>query len=173
MISESPTITHPYDWFKNKREDIKEDKCFVIIPFAPQFNIVYDVIKDALKDIMDDRVYRAKDLDTSPAILEKILNEISSSRLVIADLTGRNPNVFYELGIAHLFTKNVLLLTQNMDEVPFDLRGLSCGIYSTNSKKDLDDLVELVRKKAEKTTEKKLPTLIKGKEKELKELLVT
>ena len=72
MISESPTITHPYDWFK-KREIIKKDMCFLIMPFAPQFNLVYDVIKDALKNIMMGGVYRANDLETSPAILERIL----------------------------------------------------------------------------------------------------
>jgi Asp-tRNA(Asn)/Glu-tRNA(Gln) amidotransferase C subunit len=133
------------------------------MPFAPQFNLVYDVIKEALKNIMMGGVYRADDLETSPAILERILDGISSAKLVIADLTGRNPNVFYELGIAHLFTKNVLLLTQDINDVPFDLRGLSCGIYSTNSKEDLDNLAKLVREKAKKSSEKKLPTLIDDK----------
>jgi len=161
MISEIPTITHPYDWFK-KREIIKKDMCFVIMPFKPRFNLVYDIIRDALKNIIDD-VHRADDLETSPAILERILDGISSAKLVIADLTGRNPNVFYELGIAHLFTKNVLLLTQDINDVPFDLRGLSCGIYSTNSKEDLDNLAKLVREKAKKLSEKKLPTLIDDK----------
>jgi hypothetical protein len=59
-----------------------------------------------------------------------IWERINRARFLIADLTGQNPNVFYELGIAHALGKDVLLLTQDMAHVPFDLKGLRCILYS-------------------------------------------
>jgi hypothetical protein len=46
------------------------------------------------------------------------------SRVVICDCTGRNPNVFYEIGIAHTLGREVILITQNPEDIPFDLRHL-------------------------------------------------
>ena len=50
-------------------------------------------------------------------------------RVVIADLTGRNPNVFYEVGLAHAISKDVIMLTQSMEFVSFDLKTLRCITY--------------------------------------------
>lgn len=60
-----------------------------------------------------------------------VLREIARAQLIIGDLTGRNPNVFYELGLAHMTkdAERVLLLTQRMDDVPFDLRAYRCILY--------------------------------------------
>jgi HEAT repeat protein len=58
-----------------------------------------------------------------------IWKSIRQSKLVIADLTGRNPNVFYELGLAHAIQKPVILLSQNVNDVPFDLRHVRVIIY--------------------------------------------
>jgi len=61
--------------------------------------------------------------------MQSVWEGINRARLIIADLTGRNPNVFYELGIAHTLGKPVIMLTQSMDYVPFDLRHLRCIVY--------------------------------------------
>ncbi len=53
-----------------------------------------------------------------------------ASRFIIANLTKKNPNVFYELGIAHAIGKEVILITQTMEDVPFDLKALRCIVYS-------------------------------------------
>jgi hypothetical protein len=73
---------------------------------------------------------RADDFRT-PHILDTILKNIAQSEYLVADLTGANPNVFYELGIAHCVkdAPKVILLAQSMDFVPFDLRHLRCIIY--------------------------------------------
>jgi hypothetical protein len=55
---------------------------------------------------------------------------INQAGIIIGDLTTRNPNVFYEVGLAHAIGKKVILITQNMDDVPFDLRALRCIVYS-------------------------------------------
>ncbi len=52
---------------------------------------------------------------------------------LVADLTGRNPNVMYEVGIAHTVGKPVIMVTQDIDDVPFDLRALRCVVYAAAS----------------------------------------
>jgi hypothetical protein len=66
--------------------------------------------------------YRA-DLDLSPgAITTKMLSELLSARIIIADLTGRNPNVFYELGIAHSFARPLISIADSSRTLPFDAK---------------------------------------------------
>ena len=79
------------------------------------------VITPALKEY-DLDAYRA-DLDPSPGgITSKMLSELMGSRLVIADLTGRNPNVFYELGIVHSFAKPLISIADAASSLPFDAK---------------------------------------------------
>ena len=56
-------------------------------------------------------------------------NQIAKADLIVADLTGRNPNVFYETGYAHALTKRVILLTQRAEDIPFDLKDYPHVIY--------------------------------------------
>jgi hypothetical protein len=66
--------------------------------------------------------YRA-DLDFSPGpITPKFLSELLNARLIIADLTGRNPNVFYELGIAHSFARPLISIADSAISLPFDTK---------------------------------------------------
>lgn len=95
--------------------------CFVLMPFAPKFNPIYARIKALLRDACGVECMRADEIFGSHPITLEIWNSLNEARFLIADLTGRNPNVFYELGLAHALAKNVLLLTQNMADVPFDV----------------------------------------------------
>jgi hypothetical protein len=72
---------------------------------------------------------RADNIYDNRPIIEDIWQRINEARIVISELTGKNPNVFYETGIAHTVGKEVILLTQSMDDVPFDLRHLRCIVY--------------------------------------------
>jgi hypothetical protein len=66
--------------------------------------------------------YRA-DLDLSPgAITPKMLGELLEARVVIADLTGHNPNVFYELGITHSFVRPLISIADSSRSLPFDAK---------------------------------------------------
>ena len=101
-----------------------EDKpsVFVLMPFDPEFDSIYDeVIKSSL-ELAGLSVKRADDIQNQRNILRDVFDGIVNSDLIVADLTNLNPNVFYELAIAHAFRKPVILITQNMDEVPFDLQ---------------------------------------------------
>jgi hypothetical protein len=65
--------------------------------------------------------------------MQTIVSLICQSGLVIADCTGRNPNVFYEAGIAHTLGRDVILIAQNLNDVPFDLRALAIITYLPNA----------------------------------------
>jgi len=106
--------------------EIDEDPklVFVLMPFAPEFNEVYEKgIKPAWesKDVKL-RCVRADELFHTRDIMCQICQNIQKARFVVADMTGRNPNVFYELGLAHAFAKEAILITQSTDDVPVDLR---------------------------------------------------
>jgi hypothetical protein len=110
--------------------DIDEDMCFVM-PFGVEsLGIVYeDFVKPTLKDRCKLRPERGDDVFGSNVIMDDITKSLRKARLIIADLTGRNSNVFYEVGIAHALNKQVLLMTQSIDDVPFDLRHRRALVY--------------------------------------------
>lgn len=98
------------------------------MPFALQFDRVHLAIRKAAGDAgLTPR--RADDLFEGKAVLQKILAGIEEARVVVADVTGRNPNVYYELGVTHLRKDTCILLTQHLDDVPFDLRHLDILRY--------------------------------------------
>ena len=73
-----------------------------------------------------------------------IWSAIKAAKIIIADCTGRNPNVFYEIGLAHAIGKKVVLITQSMDDIPFDLRQLRTIVYeySPRGMKSFEDTLK-------------------------------
>jgi hypothetical protein len=103
---------------------------FVLMPFDTEFSKIYtDLIKPTL-EAEGFRVERADSTLDQQNILRTIVHNIDLADLVIAELTTSNPNVFYELGIAHGLSKPVILLAQDLKEVPFDLRSYTIVTYS-------------------------------------------
>jgi len=115
----------------SESSDHESNLCFVVMPFAvEQLNDVYEFfIKPSLEARCGVLCVRGDDVFGSNVIMDDIKSSIKRCRLVVADLTGRNPNVFYEVGIAHTLNKDVLLLAQAMDDVPFDLRHRRVLLY--------------------------------------------
>jgi Hsp70 protein len=108
--------------------------CFVLMPFDQRFRPLYD---DHLKPVIEEaglRVERADDIRGAGLITWDIWEHINRARFLIADLTDRNPNVFYELGLAHALSKDVILITQSMDFVPFDVKAIRCIRYDLTSR---------------------------------------
>lgn len=110
---------------------VDEKLCFIVMPFGnEQLNIVYeDFVKPPLENICNLVCERGDDVFGSNVIMDDITRSIEKARIIVADLTGRNPNVFYEVGIAHTLNKTVLLLAQNIEDVPFDLRHRRVLLY--------------------------------------------
>lgn len=101
---------------------VKDKTCFVLMPFDREFDEVYAEIKDCMGGLGFE-CKRADDIFVSRAILETVILEIKQSQLIVADLTARNANVFYELGIAHILKDlpSVILISQSIDRLPFDI----------------------------------------------------
>jgi hypothetical protein len=103
---------------------------FVIMPFSNDFRDIYQVgIKPACQEA-GARCERVDDQMFLENILDRIYDQIISADIVVAEMSGRNPNVFYEAGYAHGLNKKVILLTQNADDIPFDLRQYPHIIYN-------------------------------------------
>jgi hypothetical protein len=97
---------------------------FVLMPFTAELKPIFDdhIRKTAMQ--LNRTIQRADDMLGSRDIMQDIWESICNSRLVIADCTGRNPNVFYEIGIAHCVGTPVLLITQRPCDIPFDLKSI-------------------------------------------------
>jgi hypothetical protein len=103
--------------------------CFVLMPFANDLQPIYD---DHIRPTIERaqmRCERADEIKGPTLITWDIWERVNRARFLVADLTNQNPNVFYELGLAHAISKDVILLTQSMDFVPFDLKTLRCIEY--------------------------------------------
>ncbi len=106
---------------------------FMIMPFREELSSVYhDCIKPTVEDL--NLVIKRGDVFSSQKdIMQEIWSAIYASRVVIADCTGRNANVFYELGIAHTLGKQFILITQNKEDVPFDIQAKRFIPYSNDA----------------------------------------
>ena len=102
-----------------------QKRCFVVMPFRPDLHYLYLYLRVHLESKHGLRVERGdNDVLTKP-LLEKIRQQILEADIVLGDITGRNPNVFYELGMADSYGKAVILMTQDdAAEVPTDVRHL-------------------------------------------------
>jgi len=108
---------------------------FVMMPFANEFRDVYEAIKLSLSksniDIVQEiNCIRLDALKGSGKITDDLLAEISKSHICIADITGNNPNVLWEVGYAMALQKPLILLSQNIDAIPFDLKHLRTIRYT-------------------------------------------
>ncbi len=117
---------------------IEKNRCFVIMPFKEELDYIYGSIKKGLID----KGYictRVDEISGSTPIINKILTEMLRARYIIADLTDCNPNVFYELGIAHSFkdAQNVIILKRKGSKVPFDITHLTYFEYDIENPKYL------------------------------------
>jgi hypothetical protein len=109
----------------------KPRSVFVIMPFASAFDDVYELGIKASVEALGWECQRADEIIHNRDIMCQVCQGIRQARFVIADLTGRNANVFYELGMAHALEKDVILLAQDVGDVPFDLRPMNIIEYAT------------------------------------------
>jgi hypothetical protein len=126
----------------------KQLEAFVLMPFAPEFDKIYEkLIMPSLEDA-GYVVRRADSLQHQQNIMRDIIKGIATADLIIAEVTLPNANVFYELGVSHGLRKPTILLTQSIDDLPFDLRGYRVQVYSTQFD-EVDKLKEGLKKLGE------------------------
>lgn len=109
--------------------------CFVIMPFAEDFDDVYRAIKQAVESAIaagDGRCFRLDEARPAGRITDRLLGELRSATLCVADITGSKPNVMWELGFAMALGKPAIVVTQNLAELPFDIRDMQTIEYHRN-----------------------------------------
>jgi hypothetical protein len=122
--------------------EIDEKLCFVLMPFYEPFDTLYrEVIKPAVTDT-DLYPRRADEIYSVHPFMTDIWGRIWKSRVVVAELTGRNPNVMYELGLCHAIDVPTILIAQTVDDIPSDFRHVRCIIYDRDN---LDTLSKALR----------------------------
>lgn len=124
-------------------ENIEPTLVSAMMPFHPDFDRVYKALKK-ISDEIGLHCRRADDIWENPAVMQDVVSLIDRSKVVIADCTERNPNVFYEIGIAHTLGREVILITQNESDIPFDLRHLRYIKY-LNNREGLKELAERLK----------------------------
>jgi hypothetical protein len=98
------------------------DACFVMQPFAPPHGDYYASVYEPAIKKAGLRAVRADDeIFGTGKVIDQIWQAINSARILVAELTTRNANVFYELGLAHALKKPVVLISANKQDVPFDI----------------------------------------------------
>lgn len=119
------------------------DLVSVMMPFSTEFKSVYSALDKASASV-GLQCKRADDVWKHDTIVQDIVDLIARARVVICDCSGRNPNVFYEVGIAHALGKETVLITQSETDVPFDLRHLRYIPYLNNreGRKKLSEAVQ-------------------------------
>jgi hypothetical protein len=104
---------------------------FVLMPFRDPYDEYYRVIIKPAAEEAGLRSLRADEIFGPTEIVKDIWKAIKDAGIIVAELTTRNPNVMYELGLSHAIGKPVIMLSQNIDDIPFDLRSLRCILYNT------------------------------------------
>lgn len=105
--------------------------CFVMMPFRPELHFFYLFTQRHLEDHHNLKVERGDHEILTIPLVKKIEDQITRADFIIADVTGNNPNVFYELGIAHSQAKPAVLITQDeVEKIPVDLRPFEVIRYS-------------------------------------------
>jgi hypothetical protein len=135
------------------KDSLSNGTCFVISPFGGWHDTYYpEIFAPAIRDA-NLIPTRADSLFRSSNIVHDIWRYVTTARLMLADLTGQNPNVYYELGLAHAARKPVLLLTQDIEDVPFDLRALRVISYTLQQPRWAEGLQQAITQGLPETLE--------------------
>ena len=118
------------------RKRIPSKKCFVIMPFSATESCNEDEWTEIFRTMIRPAVEKAgcgyiceRSSAAIGNIIEDILDHLNRADIVIADLTDRNPNVFYELGVRHALRSATILIAQDLKDIPFDLRPYAAQTY--------------------------------------------
>lgn len=109
------------------------DSCFVVMPFGGAVGgYFHQIYEPAIKKAGLLAVRADADIFGTGKIMDQIWSGINAAKVLVAELTTRNPNVFYELGLAHALNKPVVLVSSNEPDVPFDLQHIRVIYYDVS-----------------------------------------
>lgn len=117
---------------------------FVLMPFSPKFDQVYRSFVSPVLEEFGLKPLRADEIQGSGFILEQIRSAIQQARLCIADITGSNPNVLYEVGYAHALAKPLILIAEEDSRLPFDVAAQRVLFYGPDGVASRNQLIKAV-----------------------------
>lgn len=138
----------PRDWVFNYPMNLPPSlgaprDCFVLMPYGKTWSKrVYDSISKSVRTARY-TCNIAKDIASTGGIMQQVWEALRKADAVVADLTDNNSNVLYETGIAHAIGKEVVLITQDVNTLPFDLRALRCIEYQESNLAALERELQL------------------------------
>lgn len=100
------------------------DTCLVLMPFGPHHDPFYRELYAPVIEVVGLLPLRADEVYKHGGVMTEVCNAIADAKVIIADLTGSNPNVLYELGLAHAIRKPVIIVADRSDKLPFDIQSL-------------------------------------------------
>lgn len=118
----------------------EENFVFVLTPFHNKYDEVYNSIKNVC-DKADIKCIRGDEENFKSDIFSHVLQNIVKAKVIIANLSGRNPNVLYELGIAHALDKTTLLISKLVNDLPVDIKSKRIIVYKNTN--DLEKTLPL------------------------------
>ena len=125
-------ITFAPDVFRIPDKPVNSNLVSVMMPFEGRFSGTYAAIRNVCAKLGIE-CKRADDIWDNSILIQDVFDLIFTSQVVITDFTDRNPNVFYETGVAHTLGKLVIPLTQSVGDIPFDLRHHRALTYLPNA----------------------------------------
>ncbi len=127
--------------------------CYVIMPFSKTKTCTQDEWTDIFESIIKPAVEAAglgyqclRSEATTGNMIRKIVNSLSQANVVIADLTDRNPNVFYELGVRHTLKNRTIMMAQRREDIPSDLHGYASHVYKWKTTVQKRELTKKLRR---------------------------
>ncbi len=129
--SNSRKIVFAPNIFQIPNESVDPNLISVMMPFSPELFVVYESIKEAAART-GLHCKRVDDIWDHSTVIQDVFSLIFQSYIVVCDFTGKNPNVFYEAGIAHTLGKHVVPITQSENDIPFDLQHHRFAKYLNN-----------------------------------------
>lgn len=119
-----------------------EISAFLVMPFSPAWSNDVAKVMRAVCATCKVRAIRGDDMHSTSDILDDIWTGIVEADFIIADVTGANANVFYELGMAHAIGKPVIILAQGIEDVPFDIASRRMIKYNSSDLESLENTLE-------------------------------
>lgn len=154
--------------FSEKDYIVNNNLVFYLTSFSTEYDYTYKICKEICEK-MQLNLIRGDEAFSTGEIFSQIIKNIVSASLIIANIDGKNPNVFYELGIAHTLGKNVMFISKRNTELPFDIRQHRTVFYNeeTELKKILPEYIKQFREEfltvsPKKTQEKHLNNTIEN-----------
>lgn len=128
-----------------RRSGIDTNLVFVLTPFDEEEFGTFQVIRNVCTSVGLLCLRGDEQFTERSNLLSHILNYLVKARIVIANINGRNPNVMYELGIAHAIAKPTILIGKSLVDVPFDIQSTRIILYKDLSELERDLAAELTR----------------------------